>query len=170
MLEDNKDYLIEELIQEYGNDVLRTAYMYVKDLDVAEDIFQEVFIKVNQKIGQFRGDSSIKTWMIRITINASKDYLKSAWNRRVSPITEYQTKTLAGKNEYTRIEKEEANKLIRAAVMELPGKYKDVVLCVYFTGMTMKETAYSLNIKEGTVKSRLYRAKEKLKEKLEGRI
>ena len=54
--------------------------------------------------------------------------------------------------------------------MELPGKYKDVILCFYFLDMSIKEIAQALNVKEGTVKSRLSRAKIKLKEKLEGRI
>lgn len=72
--EDSPAYEIEALIREYGNDVLRTAYMYVKDIHTAEDIFQEVFIKVNQKLSTFEGNSSIKTWIIRITINACKDF------------------------------------------------------------------------------------------------
>ena len=63
-------YDIENLIREYGNDVLRTAYMYVKDIHTAEDIFQDVFIKVNQKLSTFEGNSSIKTWIIRIAINS----------------------------------------------------------------------------------------------------
>ena len=83
-------YDIETLMRQYGNDVLRTAYMYVKDVHTAEDIFQDVFIKVNQKLSTFEGNSSIKTWIIRITINTCKDYLKSAWNRRVVPMMEYQ--------------------------------------------------------------------------------
>ncbi|HCM12115.1 MAG TPA: hypothetical protein DHW85_02920, partial [Lachnospiraceae bacterium] len=88
--ENTAAYDIENLIRQYGNDVLRTAYMYVKDSHTAEDIFQEVFIKVNQKLSTFEGNSSIKTWIIRITINTCKDYLKSAWNRRVIPMMEYQ--------------------------------------------------------------------------------
>ena len=117
-----------------------------------------------------KGNSSIKTWIIRIVINTSKDYLKSAWNRRVFPISEYHTNTLASEDDYTRIENQEIHRMIRDSVMELPSKHKDVILCVYFLDMTIKETAKCLNIKEGTAKSRLSRAKDKLKEKLEGRV
>lgn len=163
-------YDLETLMREYGNDVLRTAFMYVKDSHLAEDIFQEVFLKVNQKLSTFQGNSSIKTWIISITINTCKDYLKSAWKRKVVPITEFHENTMAGKNDYTAIEQQDENKLIRKVVMDLPEKYKDIVLCVYFQDMTISEAAALLKIAEGTAKSRLSRAKEKLKFSLEGRI
>lgn len=163
-------YEIEALIREYGNDVLRTAYMYVKDLHIAEDIFQEVFIKVNQKLSTFVGDSSIKTWIIRITINTCKDYLKSAYNRRVVPMMEYQEDAIVSVSDYDEIEKQDTNSLIKDSILSLPKKYKDVIICVYFHEMTIAEAAKTLNVAEGTVKSRLSRAKSKLKGMLEGRI
>jgi RNA polymerase sigma-70 factor (ECF subfamily) len=171
MYEENQMvYDIETLIREYGNDVLRTAYMYVKDNHLAEDIFQDVFIKVNQKLSTFQGSSSIKTWIIRITINTCKDYLKSAWKQKVVPMTEYQENTFTAEEEYTAVEQKDENRLIRKAVMELPDKYKDIVLCVYFHDMTVSQAAKVLKIAEGTAKSRLSRAKDKLKINLEGRI
>lgn len=171
MYEENQEvYDIETLIRKYGNDVLRMAYMYVKDSHLAEDIFQDVFIKVNQKLSTFQGSSSIKTWIIRITINTCKDYLKSAWNQRVSPFTEHQENTLAGEDNIIAVEQKQENNLIKQTVMELPEPYKDVLLCVYFHEMSISETAKALQIAEGTVKSRLSRAKDKLKLSLEGRI
>jgi RNA polymerase sigma-70 factor (ECF subfamily) len=163
-------YDIESLIRQYGNDVLRTAYMYVKDLHSAEDIFQEVFIKVNQKLSTFEGNSSIKTWIIRITINTCKDYLKSAWNRRVVPMMEYQEDAIISESDYDEVEKQDTKNLIKEAVLSLPSKYKDIVLCVYFQDMTLIQAAQVLKIAEGTAKSRLSRARQKLKSVLEGRI
>lgn len=163
-------YEIEALIREYGNDVLRTAYMYVKDIHTAEDIFQEVFIKVNQKLSTFEGNSSIKTWIIRITINTCKDYLKSAYNRRVVPMMEYQEDAIISESDYDEVENQDTNHLIKETVLSLPAKYKDVVLCVYYQEMTIAEAARTLNIAEGTAKSRLSRARQKLKGMLEGRI
>lgn len=171
MYEDKEPvYDIETLMRKYGNDVLRTAYMYVKDSHLAEDIFQDVFIKVNQKLSTFQGSSSIKTWIIRITINTSKDYLKSAWNQRVTPFTEFQENTMAGGDDFTAVEQKEESRLIRQEIMKLPDKYKDVLLCVYYHDMTIGEAAKLLQIAEGTAKSRLSRAKDKLKLCLEGRI
>lgn len=168
--ENKPTYDIETLIRQYGNDVLRTAYMYVKDIHSAEDIFQDVFIKVNQKLSTFEGNSSIKTWIIRITINTCKDYLKSAWNRRVVPMMDYQEDAIISETDYDEVESQDTKELIKKSVLSLPEKYKDVVLCVYFQEMSIAEAAKTLQIAEGTAKSRLSRAREKLKTILEGRI
>ncbi len=170
LLEKAPEYDIESLMRQYGNDVLRMAYMYVKDIHTAEDIFQDVFIKVNQKLATFKGNSSIKTWIIRITINTCKDYLKSAWNRRVVPMMEYQEEAIVSEMDYDDVEKQDTKELIKNTVLSLPAKYKEVVLCIYFQEMTITEAAHILNIAEGTAKSRLSRARMKLKSMLEGRI
>ena len=168
--ESSPAYEIEALIRDYGNDVLRTAYMYVKDIHTAEDIFQEVFIKVNQKLSTFEGNSSIKTWIIRITINSCKDYLKSAYNRRVVPMMEYQEDAIVSESDYDEVEKQDTNHMIKETVLSLPVKYRDIVLCGYFQEMTIAEAAQVLNIAEGTAKSRLSRARQRLKDMLEGRL
>jgi RNA polymerase sigma-70 factor (ECF subfamily) len=168
--EKSEEYDIESLIRQHGNDVLRVAYMYVKDIHTAEDIFQEVFIKVNQKLCTFEGNSSIRTWIIRITINACKDYMKSAWNRRVVPMMEYREDAIISDADYDAVEKQDRNDFIKETVLSLPAKYKDVVLCVYYQEMSISETAAALNIAEGTAKSRLSRAKQKLKLVFDGRI
>lgn len=170
LLEKSSSYDIEFLIRQYGNDVLRTAYMYVKDIHTAEDIFQDVFIKVNQKLSTFEGNSSIKTWIIRITINTCKDFLKSAWNRKVVPMMEYQEDAIVSETDYDDVEKQDTKELIKKSVLSLPAKYKDVVLCVYYQDMSITEAANALHIAEGTAKSRLSRARLKLKSLLEGRI
>lgn len=170
LFENEPGYDIETLMRQYGNDVLRTAYMYVKDLHTAEDIFQDVFIKVNQKLSTFEGNSSIKTWIIRITINTCKDYLKSAWNRRVVPMMDYQEDAIISETDYDEVENQDTKELIKKSVLSLPAKYKDVVMCVYFQDMTITEAAQALSIAEGTAKSRLSRARQKLKSILEGRI
>ena len=144
--------------------------MYVKDMHMAEDIFQDVFIKVNQKISTFEGNSSVKTWIIRITINTCKDYLKSAYSRRVVPMMEYQEDAIISESDYDEVEKQDTKELIKKAVLSLPSKYKDLVLCVYFQEMSLTEAAKVLNIAEGTAKSRLSRARQKLKLILEGRV
>ena len=158
---------LESMMRTYGNDVLRTAYMYVKDIHTAEDIFQELFIKADRNKESFRGESSVKTWLIRITVNACKDYLKSAYNRRVTPLQEFQENALMSENDFDGIERKETQQEVRNAVMSLPETHRDVVLCVYFQGMTVPEAAKALGLAEGTVKSRLSRAKDKLKQLLE---
>lgn len=163
-------YDIEQLMRQYGNDVLRTAYAYVKDRDTAEDLFQETFIKAYRNLDKFREESSIKTWLIRITINVCKDYLKSAYQQKVVPMMDFQEDAIVSEDDYEEVENADRNAQIRAAVDNLPEGYRDVVLCVYFNEMSVAETASQLNIAEGTVKSRLSRARDILKNKLEGRI
>ena len=115
----------------------------------------------------------MKTWLIRITVNACKDYLKSAYNRRVTPLQEFQENTLTAENgmisenDFDGIERKETQQEVRNAVMSLPETHRDVVLCVYFQNMTVPEAAKALGLAEGTVKSRLSRAKDKLKQLLE---
>lgn len=163
-------YDLEALMRQYGNDVLRTAYMYVKDIHTAEDMFQEVFIKVNKNLHTFQELSSIKTWILRITINTCKDYLKSAYHNRVVPMVDFVEDAITSENDFDNIEKEETIATVKEVVMELPEHYKEVVMCVYMNDMNLEEAAESLGIPVGTVKSRLSRAKEKLKERLEGRL
>ena len=76
--------VVERLIEDYGQDVLKIAYLYVKDQQLAEDIFQEVFYKVMKNYHKFEHLSSEKTWLIRITLNTCKDLLRTSWLRRVT--------------------------------------------------------------------------------------
>ena len=169
-------YTLESLMREYGNDVLRMAYLYVKNIHTAEDMFQEVFLKVNEKLHTFEGKSEVKTWLLRITINTCKDYLKSAYHNRVIPMEQFAKDQLEDKAQrkeeggYERLEKEEEAHTVKEAVMSLPEYYRDVVLCVYFQEMSLDEAAKALGVSTGTVKSRLSRAKERLKRALEGRL
>ncbi|HBT63034.1 MAG TPA: hypothetical protein DEB10_00025 [Ruminococcaceae bacterium] len=75
---------LSALIDEYGSSVLNTAYLYLNDKQLAEDVFQEVFLKAYLKMDTFEFRSSVKTWLIRITINQCKDAIKSAYKRKVS--------------------------------------------------------------------------------------
>ncbi|ABX43943.1 RNA polymerase sigma factor [Lachnoclostridium phytofermentans] len=169
-MQTENDYEIEDLVRTYGNDVLRTAYMYVKDIHIAEDIFQDVFIKVNNHLHTFQGNSSIKTWILRITINTCKDYIKSAYHRKMVPMEEFIEDSIVSESEFDAVEREETIHTVKEAVMALPEHYRSVILCVYFDELSMDETAKALDLPVGTVKSRLARAKEKLKESMEGRI
>ena len=77
------DKEIERLIDEYGNDVLRISYIYLKDKYLAEDAFQEVFVKVYKNFSKFRRNSTEKTWILSITMNTCKDMLRNSWFKRV---------------------------------------------------------------------------------------
>lgn len=165
--DDGAAYDLETLMRTYGNDVLRMAYSYVKDYDTAEDIFQEVFIKVNAKLDGFRGESSVKTWLLRITVNACKDYLKSAYKQRVTMLEEKEEANIPATDMIEEIEKKQDAAYIREALLKLPEKYREVLVCLYFEERSVVETAKVLGLSEGTVKSRLSRARERFRGILE---
>ena len=163
---------INRLIDLYGQDVLRTAYMYLKDLQKAEDVFQEVFIRVFRKYETFQGRSSEKSWIIRITINLCKDVLRSAWLKRAlltdKPVEEELPQE--GESLESRVAQDAEDKLLFSEVMNLKTEFKDVILLYYYHGYDTKEISEILKVKEGTVRSRLHRARQILKERLEGRV
>lgn len=159
---------VECWMREYGNEILRIAYLYVGDLQAAEDIFQEVFLKAYQGFAEFQGKSSVKTWLIRIAINSCKDYLKSAWKRRVTPMDEAVEQSLRTPDVYEQAEQRADAKKVRETVLSLPEQYREVIVCFFYQELSLEETAQTLHIPLGTVKSRLSRAKEKLKVLLRG--
>ncbi len=163
------EYEINRMMDNYGNDVLRTAYMFLKDYHKAEDAFQEVFVKVFHKYESFREESSEKTWIIKITINTCKDILRSAWLKRV-----HLTDTIANEGSTAGIEnrivKSEENRLLFNEVIALKPAYKEVVILFYYQDYDTSQISKILNIAEGTVRSRLFRAREILRTKLEGRV
>lgn len=164
------DAKIQSMMKLYGNDVLRTACYYVKDYQTAEDIFQEVFLKAYKSLADFKGLSAEKTWLIRITINTCKDFLKSSYHQRVVPMFDYMEETAAADSGLEEIEKEEEKQAVRNAVMSLPEPYREIMLLVYFQEMSVKEAASTLEIRENTAKSHLKRGREKLKHILERRL
>lgn len=161
----NKDILIEELIDKHGDDILRICYLYTKDYSQAEDLFQEVFLKVYKNINSFNNQSEISTWIIRITINTCKDYLKSAWIKRniLFWSIEERGDTINTENEAI---KEIDKDYILSSVLKLPSKYREVIYFYYYKGLKTKEIAEVLKIKESVVRSRLMRAREILKKEL----
>lgn len=163
------DAEINRLIDEYGNDVLRISYIYLKDKHRAEDAFQEVFLKVYKKYENFKGMSSEKTWIIRITVNVCKDFLRSSWIKRVFPSDNVRQENTYFEVEDKLVHKEESIFLFNE-VMQLPPSYKDVIILHYYQGFNTIEIGKILGIKDSTVRTRLFRAREALRKRINGRI
>jgi len=147
---------LKQIIEKYSDMVYRIALTRSGTIENAEDIFQEVFIKFSEKKPNFNNEEHEKAWFIRVTINLSKNINKSAWNRRVITLDE----SITFEN------KEETN--VFSIVSELPQNYKTVIYLSYYEGYKVKEIAEIMNKREGTIKTWLYRAREILKQKLEG--
>lgn len=165
--EDAED-VICEVMNRYGQDILQLAYSYVNNKTIAEDLTQDIFVKCYKYLYTYTGKSTFKTWLWRIAINHCKDFLKSWYNKNVI-ISEEQSTTASSKKEHVEqavIQKDEDDRLA-AIVMSLPIKYREVIHLFYFEELAIKEISNVLEVKENTIKTRLKKAKELLKERLE---
>ena len=176
-MEGRQNLDVEELFRLYGNDVLRMCNVYLRKQSLAEDAFQDVFVKVMTRSDSYRGDSDIKYWILSIARNVCLDYLKSSYMKRTSFMGDLLDKTKPQSEEKKRIKPLPGNqveeRLIDAmdtssplldAVQNLPAKYKDVILLRFYFDMDNEVIAKQLGITESTVRSRLMRARAKLKD------
>lgn len=157
-------FILEMIMDEYGTSLKRLIFTYVKDWGIASDLTQEVFITVYEKLASFEQRSSLKTWLFSIAINKSKDYLKS-WHFRNLFLND---KVFLLKKETEK--SPEAKYLIRAEqnylvkqILSLPLKYREILQLHYYQDLSIQEISSTLKIPIGTVKTRLYRGQEKLK-------
>ncbi|WP_107839146.1 sigma-70 family RNA polymerase sigma factor [Metasolibacillus meyeri] len=159
---------LEQFIHEHGEELLRLAFTYVKSKEIAEDIVQDVLLKAFEKQQEFRGAASYRTYLYRMTINRSYDYLRS-WSYKNTVLTMkiqtiFQGASSAEKQAITNSEQQQ----IGHAVLALPIKYREVIVLYYYKDMKVETIAEILNCSVNTVKTRLRRGREKLKYSLEG--
>lgn len=152
---------VEMLMDLYGTTVLRTAYFYLRDLHLAEDVCQEVFLRVFRHWRQFRGDSSVKTWLTKITIHLCRDRAsaKSSSEQPTDPVL-MKLPDQPGAEE--QVMRSWHNTSILRHVLELSAPYQEVVFLYYYFDYSTAEIAEMTGAPEGTVRGRLHRAREKL--------
>ena len=154
---------IEELIERYGDDILRLCLMILGERQLAEDAFQETFVKAWKQRHTFRGESSEKTLLIRIAINCCRDYRRSAWYRYIDfRVSLDQLPILSS------APPSDDHIALTMAIMKLKPKYMEVVLLYFYEGYLIKEIAKMLNLTEAAVSSRIHKAKQRLRAELEG--
>ena len=158
---------ISRLVEEYGNDVLKIATVILKSKELAEDVYQETFLRVVRSYSGYRGESSEKTWIISIAVNLCRDYMRSAWKRRVVVTDNFLTYTADDDTEEI-IEKRSEKQLLINAIMKLPDKYREIIHLFYYQEMGVKDIAKVLKIPGGTVKSRLFKARTLLHDMIGG--
>ena len=157
------DERFERLVEEHQTSLLRTCYLYLGDAALAEDAVQETFLKAYRALPGFRGESSEKTWLMRIAINVCRDQLRKGWfrhvDRRVTPemLPEATAPAEAGDD------------ALLAEVMNLPAKEREVVLLYYYQDMDTRTIARILHIARSSVSGRLRSARARLRAVLEGR-
>ena len=153
-----KDY-IESAIEKYSGSLVRAAYNIIGNRSEAEDVAQEVFIKLYLKKPVFRNDEHEKAWLLRVAINLAKNRIRQMKRICLLDDTEAYTEAVG-----------EDQQMVAKAVRELDEKYRIVIHLHYYEGYTLREIAQILNLPLSTVGTRLERAKNKLREKLQSEV
>lgn len=143
-----KYYLYKETI--YG-----IAYTYMKNVNDSDDIVQDVFMKYLNSNEKFKTLDNEKFWLIRVTINTCKSYLKKSWKQKVE----------LDESKIDIVSKKEENSYLFDIVYSLPHKYKEIIVLKYYEDFSINEIAKILNISISAVKKRLERARNMIKEK-----
>ncbi len=152
----SKEEYVNYLYDTYSQMILNISYTHLKNTHSAEDILQEVLLKILKKGIQFQDVKKEKYWIIRVTINLCKDYLKSAWYR----------KNVVLEEDVSYLPKEQEE--ILKEVLKLPEKYKTVIYLYYYEGHSLKEISEILHKNSATIGTWLARGRKILKENLKG--
>ena len=155
-----REETLRRMMTRYKNDLMRMCVAYLKDAALAEDAVQETFVKAYKALDTFRGDSSEKTWLIRIAINTCRSIQRDRWFRFVDRSVAADILPIQSASDEDRA--------LMEAVMSLPHKYKEVVLLYYYQGLNLMEISEALGVAASTISTRLKKAREKLRRELEG--
>lgn len=141
----------------HGDMVFRIAYTYMRSPADADDVTQDVFVKLLKSQKSFESDAHLRNWLARVAVNRCKSLFRAPW-RRVEDIEDY-IETLAVPT------KEHRDLLL--AVMRLPEKYRVPMALYYYGGFSTGEVADLINVPAATVRTRLARGRDKLRQAME---
>lgn len=150
---------VNKAVEQYSDTVRRVCMLYLKNYADTEDIFQTVFLKYALSSAVFESEEHEKAWMIRVTINACKDLLRSFFRKRTVSLDEVMELPAQASQDHREV---------LEAVLSLPQKYRDVVYLHYFEDYTAPQISRILGKNVNTVYTLLTRSKQMLREKLGG--
>ena len=162
------------LVIKYQHKIVHLVNRYVKDPYEAQDVAQDAFIKAYRALGEFRGESAFYTWLYRIAINTAKNYLLSRSRRHFDQEIEVQDAEQVEnapqlkdiETPETLLMNEQIVQVIRQAIDELPEEMRIAITLREFEGMSYEEIAEAMECPIGTVRSRIFRAREAIDLKL----
>lgn len=149
---------LSRIVEEEKDALFVTAFHYCKNRCDAEDAVQNALVRLISSKTEFDSREHLHRWLLRVTINECKRLLMSPWRRHTEPLEECR--------QAFGIDAPEESALF-SAVMDLPKNYRVVVSLYYYEGYSVKETASILGLRESAVQTRLMRARQKLKERLQ---
>lgn len=162
------------LVIKYQHRIIQLVNRYIKDPSDAQDVAQEAFIKAYRALGNFRGESAFYTWLYRIAINTAKNYLMSRSRRNADAQVDIldaeqieKAPQLQGMETPERqLLNEEIVETIKTAIAKLPEEMRVAIMLREFEGMSYEEIAEAMDCPVGTVRSRIFRAREAIDSKL----
>lgn len=146
----------EQVIDRQADTVYKLAFAQLRNRSDADDVFQEVFLRYVKKAPSFESAEHERAWFLRVTLNCCKRLWASPWRRHDVPLEE-DLRADMPENHY-----------LAAELKKLPPKYGAVLYLFYWEDMTVEEIGNLLGLRPGSVKSRLFRGREKLREHLKG--
>ena len=177
-LRDRDEHALAELSTLYGPRIFQLAFRYMRNHEDAEEVVQDVLLKVFRKIDAFRGDSALSSWIYRITFNTAMSRLRRTRSMRLAEITDVEIGTATDDRPATldpadwsnladeSMLKAELRARLAEAVVELPRIYREPVILRDLEGLSTEEASSKLRVKDQTLKSRLHRGRALLREQL----
>lgn len=158
----------ERLVSDHYMMIYKVAYKWCGIREDAEDIAQNVCVKLARSLGNYKGASSFRTWLYRVVINTAKDHFRklSRQREREEAFTKESAALSAGGDGGG----SDTTGRLQKAISRLPGKLRDAIILVFSEGMSHREAAEVLECAETTVSWRVFEAKKKLKEYLQGEV
>ncbi|MGN1393293.1 MAG: RNA polymerase sigma factor RpoE [Succinivibrionaceae bacterium] len=163
------------LVKKYQYKVVSIAYKYVSEPADAQDIAQEAFIKAYKALAEFRGESSFFTWLYRITMNTAMNYISNSSNKKYNTI-DIDTPDIdsyAGSEKLHDITspegiliKNDVHKLIKKTLNDLPSELRQAIILREIENLSYEDIAKIMNCPVGTIRSRIFRAREIIESKL----
>jgi RNA polymerase sigma-70 factor (ECF subfamily) len=155
----------ESIVRRWQAPLVNLAYRFCRDRARAEDMAQDAFLRIFRGLKGWRQDAAFSTWLFAVATNSYRSEL-----RRIPPRTisiEEVTELCDPRQTDGGLAEEELSQAIRSAVLSLPAKYREPMILFYFHEMDITAAAHSLNLPQGTVKARLSRGRELLRERFE---
>ena len=163
------------LVAKYQHKIVNLVARYVKDVDEAQDVAQEAFLKAYRAIPRFRGDSAFYTWLYRIAVNTAKNYLVAAKRRPMDYELDLQDPEQY--DMHARLKdsdtpeavtlKDEVHETIEETIRALPDDLRTAIVLREVDGLSYEEIATAMECPVGTVRSRIFRAREAISKKIE---
>ncbi len=156
----------DEIIDRYKDAIFRMVYMHIGDFHKAEDITQEIFIKIFKNLSKFRGDSSIFTWIYKITINTISTYAKRSRTIADMLSVDYMEDLPDDDWDEEKLIEGLQNSSVISLIQRLRDKYKEVLILYYYQDLKVEDICSIINEPQGTIKSKLHRGRNMLKDML----